>query len=136
MARNVYTVGHSRRSFQEFLEVLKAYNVRTLVDVRRRPGSRRVPWTWRPVLRRLLEREGIAYVWLGDLLGGLVRGDYRAYMETESYRAGLKKLASIVDSSPGPVAVMCSERLWFKCHRRFIAGSLSQLGYEVVHIID
>jgi len=136
LTRTVYTVGHSRRSFREFLEMLKAYGVKTLVDVRRFPKSRRVPWTESSTLKKLLEGEGITYVWLGDLLGGFRSGGYKAYMETEDYKKGLEKLVHIIDSSSGPTAVMCKEKLWFKCHRRFIADSLTLLGYEVVHIID
>jgi uncharacterized protein (DUF488 family) len=134
--RIVYTVGHSSREFQELLEILRAYNVKVLVDVRRFPKSRRVPWTESSRLKELLEREGVSYVWLGDLLGGFRSGGYKRYMETEDYRRGLEKLVDIIEGSGGPVAIMCRERLWFKCHRRFISDSLTQLGYKVVHIIE
>jgi uncharacterized protein (DUF488 family) len=134
--RIVYTVGHSSREFQELLEILRAYNVKVLVDVRRFPKSRRVPWTESSRLKELLEREGVSYVWLGDLLGGYRSGGYKRYMETEDYRRGLEKLVDIIEGSRGPVAIMCRERLWFKCHRRFISDSLTQLGYKVVHIIE
>ena len=104
--------------------------------MRRFPKSRRVPWTESSTLKKLLEGEGITYVWLGDLLGGFRSGGYKAYMETEDYKKGLEKLVHIIDGSPGPTAVMCKEKLWFKCHRRFISDSLTLLGYKVVHIID
>lgn len=134
--RIVYTVGHSSREFQELLEILRAYNVKVLVDVRRFPKSRRVPWTESSRLKELLEREGVSYVWLGNLLGGYRSGGYKRYMETEDYRRGLEKLVDVIEDSRGPVAIMCRERLWFKCHRRFISDSLTQLGYKVVHIVE
>ncbi len=136
MVKVVYTVGHSIRSPQEFLEILRTYNVRLVVDVRRFPKSRRVPWTENSRLKEILESEGVSYIWLGDLLGGFRRGGYKEYMNTEDYRRGLEKLIGIIEGSLEPVALMCRERLWFKCHRRFISDSLTQLGYRVVHIID
>jgi len=89
--RTVYTIGHSNRSFQELLEILKAHNVKILVDVRRFPKSRRVPWTESSKLKEHLEREGISYTWLGDLLGGFRSGGYKAYTETEDYKKRPRK---------------------------------------------
>jgi len=110
--------------------------VKILVDVRRFPKSRRVPWTESSKLKEHLEREGISYTWLGDLLGGFRSGGYKAYTETEDYKRGLEKLVTIINENPEPVALMCKEKLWLKCHRRFISDSLTQLGYKVIHIID
>jgi len=88
----VYTIGHSNRPFKEFLEVLRAYGIGVVVDIRRFPKSRVVLWSESGTLRELLEAEGILYFWLGDLLGGFRKGGYRAYMETENYRKGLERL--------------------------------------------
>ncbi len=107
-----------------------------VVDVRRRPGSRRVPWFSRGVLEEELPRRGIGYVWLGRLLGGFRRGGYEAYMRTPSYWRGIAVLTRVILESPGPVALMCRERVWRRCHRRYIAETLACKGYEVVHIID
>lgn len=136
MAEVVYTIGHSNRTFEEFLELLRRYGIKVIVDVRRFPKSRRVPWTESTTLKKLLEDNGVEYVWLGDLLGGFREGGYKAYMETGDYRRGLEKLVNIIRSSGKTVALMCREKLWFKCHRRFISDSLIQLGYRVVHIVD
>jgi len=132
----VYTVGHSNRTYKEFIDILKAYNIGLLVDVRRFPKSRVVEWSESSKLRKILEDEGIEYIWLGDLLGGFREGGYKAYMETEDYKKGLEKLREAIKRSEKPVAIMCREKLWFKCHRRFISDSLVRMGYKVVHIIE
>jgi len=115
---------------------LKAYNIGLLVDVRRFPKSRVVEWSESSKLRKILEDEGIEYIWLGDLLGGFREGGYKAYMETEDYKKGLEKLIEAIKRSEKPVAIMCREKLWFKCHRRFISDSLVRMGYKVIHIIE
>jgi len=132
----VYTVGYSNRTSKEFIDILKAYNIGLLVDVRRFPKSRVVEWSESSKLRKILEDEGIEYIWLGDLLGGFREGGYKAYMETEDYKKGLEKLVEAIKRSEKPVAIMCREKLWFKCHRRFISDSLVRMGYKVVHIIE
>ena len=136
MSKTVYTVGHSNRPFEEFLELIRAYGVKVVVDVRSRPKSRWATWSARGTLAWLLEQEGIGYVWLGELLGGFRMGGFKEYMKTDGYRRGVEMLVGVVEYSPGPVALMCREKLWFKCHRRHIAGSLASLGYRVVHIVD
>jgi len=132
----VYTVGHSNRTSKEFIDILKAYNIGLLVDVRRFPKSRVVEWSESSKLRKILEDEGIEYIWLGDLLGGFREGGYKAYMETEGYKKGLEKLVEAIKRSEKPIAIMCREKLWFKCHRRFISDSLVRMGYKVIHIIE
>ncbi len=135
-AKRVYTIGHSNRPLNEFIDLLKRYNIRVVVDVRRFPKSARYPYYNREVLEETLENEGISYVWLGELLGGYRSGGYEEYMKTEGYREGIRKLVEIIERSNKHVAIMCSERLWFRCHRRFIANTLVELGYDVIHIID
>ncbi|WP_197272729.1 DUF488 family protein [Pyrodictium delaneyi] len=134
--RLVYTLGHSNRTIGEFMSLLKLYHIVHVVDVRRFPGSRRVPWFNKEVLRETLLSRGIGYTWLGDLLGGFRPGGYEAYMATEDYQRGINKLINIIESTSGPVAIMCRERYWRRCHRRFIANTLVYMGYQVVHIID
>ncbi len=133
----MYTVGHSNRTLDEFLKILHRYNIVLIIDVRRWPTSRRVPWFRREELEHALRREGIDYVWLGDLLGGYRPGGYENYMKTQDYAKGIELLRKYIDSVvQGYPAIMCRERLWFKCHRRYISDTLTSLGYEVVHIID
>lgn len=136
MAGTVYTIGHSNRTLGEFISILKLYRVAHVADVRRLPGSRRVPWFNKSVLEETLPRYGLRYTWLGGLLGGFRPGGYEAYMATEGYRKGIARLVEIIKAEEGHVAVMCRERYWRRCHRRFIADTLAGMGYMVVHILD
>ncbi|RLI26891.1 MAG: DUF488 domain-containing protein [Candidatus Hecatellales archaeon] len=130
----IYTVGHSTRSLEEFIRILQAFGVEVAIDVRRFPGSRKYPHFSRETLASKIEGEGIRYVWLGDLLGGYREGGYQAYMETEAFKKGLEKLVKLAENRR--VAVFCSEALWFRCHRRFLADKLVEKGFQVVHIYD
>lgn len=130
----IYTVGHSNRGLEEFIDLLKTYNIETLVDIRRWPKSTKFHHFNREILEHELDKEGIKYIWLGDLLGGYRPGGYEKYMETPQYKRGLEILEKIAQRRT--TAIMCSEKLWFKCHRRFISNSLVERGYRVIHIID
>jgi uncharacterized protein (DUF488 family) len=132
----VYTVGHSNRGLLEFISLLKRYGVAVVVDVRRFPTSRRFPWFKIHSLSEALPVNGIGYVWLGRLLGGFRPGGYEEYMKTREFKAGIEMLVDVIEAARGPAAVMCRERLWFKCHRRYISDVLASMGYTVVHIID
>lgn len=130
----VYTIGHSNRGLGEFVEILCKYRIQVIIDVRRFPVSTKYPWFNREVLEDKLKCEDIEYVWLGDLLGGYRKGGYEKYMDTESFKMGIKNLLSIITNKNS--AILCSEKLWFKCHRRFISDVLKGLGFNIVHIID
>ena len=132
--RLVYTVGHSRRTLGELIALLRGFRVELVVDVRRFPRSRRHPWFDREVLEEALREKGIGYVWLGDLLGGKTVGDYRRYMCSEEYRRGIEVLLGL--ASERLTAILCAEAYWRRCHRRYIAESLYQRGFRVLHIID
>ncbi|RKZ01415.1 MAG: DUF488 domain-containing protein [Candidatus Hydrothermota bacterium] len=135
MTMKIFTIGHSNRSFDEFCNLLKHYGIKLLIDVRRFPTSRKYPHFNRESLEKsLVEQCGIGYLYLGDELGGYRKGGYEAYMETDEFKEGLGKL--LFWAQDGVTAIMCSEKLWFKCHRRFIADKLVELGHEVIHIID
>ncbi len=134
MSKKIYTIGHSTRSLEEFLSLLQHYRVEVLVDVRRWPTSSRYPWFKKEILSRILRENNIDYVWLGDLLGGYRSRGYEEYMKSREYRRGIEKLEEI--SRDKKTAIMCSEKLWFKCHRRFISTTLVARGYTVIHIID
>jgi uncharacterized protein (DUF488 family) len=130
----IYTVGHSTRTLKELLHLLKNYGIEAVVDVRRFPGSRKFPHFKREFLEDYLERNGIEYYWLGDLLGGYREGGYEKYMESEDFREGIKELLEIVQKRR--TTIMCAELLWFRCHRRFISDELLKLGHRVLHILD
>lgn len=127
----IYTLGTSTRTLEEFLDLLRDHGIRTAVDVRRFPTSRFSHFT-REALEASLRREGIGYLWLGDLLGGYRKGGYEAYMATEDFERGLSRLKAIAQE--GTTAFFCSERFPWRCHRRFIALRLREEGWEVVDL--
>jgi uncharacterized protein (DUF488 family) len=148
MSLTVWTVGHSTRPLPDFLEVLAAYQVELVADVRRFPGSRRQPQYQQPALEAALHRAGIGYVWLPDLGGRrrpvpdspntawrhpAFRG-YADHLAGEEFAAGLFELLALAWGLR--TAVMCAEILWWRCHRRMIADVLVSLGARVIHIMD
>ncbi|GLC24925.1 DUF488 family protein [Roseisolibacter agri] len=144
----VWTVGHSTRPLDEFLAVLAAHDVGLVADVRRFPGSRRLPHYAAPTLEASLAARGVAYHWL-PALGGRRRPDpaspnvgwrhpaFRAYADhvaTGEFADGLLELLLLAQGLR--TVVMCSEILWWRCHRRLIADVLVSLDVPVVHIRD
>lgn len=130
----IFTIGHSNRSMERFLDVLEAYGIVRVIDVRRFPVSRKFPHFNRENLERVLPEHGIEYFYLGDSLGGFRRGGYKNYTKTKEFKDGLKKLLTLAKNSW--TAIMCTEALWFKCHRRYISDESAKLGVEIIHIID
>lgn len=133
MAKVIYTIGYDARPINEFIGLLKYYGIRCVVDVRRFPKSR-FPEYNRENLCRLLESNGIRYIWLGEKLGGF-RGGYIRYMGTREFWEGIKSLIEVAESMD-VIAIMCRERIPWRCHRRHIASALKTLGYRIIHIID
>jgi uncharacterized protein (DUF488 family) len=129
----IYTLGTSTRTEVEFIALLRHYGIETVVDVRSFPQSRFEHFK-RDNLERSLEGEGIGYVYLGKELGGFRKGGYLAYTNTEAYHKGIQELEQVASGSI--TAFLCAERLPWKCHRRFIAASLEEKGWEVNHIIE
>ena len=128
--------------------VLDAYGIELVVDVRRFPGSRRLPQYAETALEASLGARGIAYHWL-PTLGGRRRPEtdspnvawrhpaFRAYADhtaTEEFADGLFELLMLAHGLR--TAVMCAEVLWWRCHRRLIADVLVSLDVPVVHIRD
>lgn len=148
MSLTVWTVGHSTRSIAQFLSVIEAHRIEALIDVRRFPGSRRLPQFQAEALDAALAEHGVAYHWL-SALGGRRRPDpespntgwrhpaFRAYADhvaSEEFAEGLTELLIVAGGLRA--AVMCAEILWWRCHRRLIADVLTTLGVEVRHIRD
>ncbi|MFQ5845476.1 MAG: DUF488 family protein [Planctomycetota bacterium] len=145
----VLTVGHSTRTLEELVACLRAHGVRELCDVRAWPTSARHPHFARRHLERALPEQGIAYSWWGEALGGFRKKGRtdsphtalrsRGFRNYADHMEGAEFLAAISDllRRPGPVALMCAERHWSRCHRSFISDHLAGLrGVEVVHILD
>ena len=129
----IFSVGHSNRTLDEFLQILKKYGIELLVDVRRFPTSK---WEWfkKESLREALKGRNINYEYLGDLLGGFRKGGYEKHMKTEEFKSGLKRVKELAKNCR--VAIMCSEKMVFKCHRRFISRALQRRSVRVTHIVD
>jgi len=141
----VFTIGHGTRPAEELVATLEEAGARTLVDVRRYPGSRRNPQFNRAALEGTLADVGLAYrhaVELGGRLSGepgqerfaCIRTEafrsYAARMGTEEYQ---RALAAALEE-PWP-AFMCAETPWRRCHRRLIADLLVARGHEVVNLL-
>jgi uncharacterized protein (DUF488 family) len=147
--KTVHTIGHSTRELSELIAVLQAHKIKTLVDIRSFPMSRRLPHFNRENLEQELPKQAIEYVWLRELGGRrkrqikdspnvALRNDsfrnYADYMLTPEFAAGIDKLLQI--SQKGPTAIMCAERVYFRCHRMLVSDYLTAQGHEVLHIDD
>jgi uncharacterized protein (DUF488 family) len=130
----LFTLGTSTRTPEEFVACCRAFGVTVVADVRRFPTSRQYPQFVREAFEGFLRDAHIAYAHLGPALGGYRTGGYEAHMATAAFREGLAELERL--GRAAPTAVVCSERLPWRCHRRFIARALEARGWRVVHILE
>lgn len=148
MAKTIWTIGHSSRPLADFLALLQAPGIESVADVRRHAGSRSFPWFGAESLARALEACDIRYVPFPDL-GGRRRVNpesrntiwrntsFRAYadfMETKEFAAARMRLEQLALETR--TAIMCSEAVWWRCHRAMIADALKAGGWCVLHIMD
>ena len=144
----IWTVGHSTRTIDEFISLLKANEVKVLADVRAWPGSKRYPQFNKEALAESLSVHGIRYEHFPELGGkrkskpdshntawrnASFRG-YADYMETEQFQKGIKRLLDFA-AETGATAIMCAEAVWWRCHRSLIADYLKSRGVEVLHVL-
>jgi uncharacterized protein (DUF488 family) len=143
----LYTIGHSTRSLDELVAALQAHQIRTLVDIRAFPMSRRLPQFNRESLEKTLPAAGIRYVWM-KALGGYRKKilddspnialrsssfrNYADYMLTPEFEQSMAELIAFAETSH--TAYMCAERLYFRCHRLLVSDWLLAHGHEVLHI--
>ncbi|MEU6548021.1 DUF488 domain-containing protein [Streptomyces sp. NPDC046859] len=149
MTDRVYTIGHSTRGFDEVVAMLRGNGVTCLVDVRSFPSSRKHPqWNQAAVVESL--PPDIGYRWIRELGGrrhtpvgvpspnGAWRvkafRDYADHMSTPAFAEGLGELREL--AAHGRPAIMCSEAVPWRCHRRLITDALIVAGVEVVHIMS
>jgi uncharacterized protein (DUF488 family) len=144
----IWTVGHSTRSSDEFLELLRSQRIELLADVRRFPGSRKYPHFNEGEMSRWLGEAGISYRLMKDLGGRRTpRPDspntawrnasfraYADYMETPEFQTAADELLDVARAQR--TAIMCSEAVWWRCHRSLIADYLKIRGIEVLHILS
>lgn len=144
----IWTIGHSTRSFEEFLSLLQKFEIQQLADVRSFPGSRRYPQFNAENLADELRQNQIEYLHIRELGGRRkVRPDslnlawrnlsfraYADYMETPEFAAGIERLTEW--ASRARTAYMCSEAVWWRCHRSMISDYLKSKDWTVLHILD
>jgi uncharacterized protein (DUF488 family) len=146
----IFTVGHSNLPFEQFVSLLKEHKIRLLADIRHYPSSRKFPHFNRQTLRELLAGENIDYLWLESLGGrrhtakdiksvntglrSIAFRSYADYMATDEFRQGVDELLAAAAQSH--TAIMCAEKLYWRCHRRLVSDYLVSRGIDVIHIIE
>jgi uncharacterized protein (DUF488 family) len=133
MVMRIYTLGHSNRSLEEILGILEAFGIGLVIDVRRFPGSRKFPYFNKENLEKELPKTGINYIHFPEL-GGYRKEGYLVFSQTEEFKIAIEKLLEIVDEKTA--VILCAEILWWRCHRRYIANILSEMGHQIIHIYD
>ena len=130
----IFTLGHSNRKIDDFLELLKINGIEMLVDIRRFPTSKWEQFK-RENLKNTLEAAGVGYEYLGRELGGYRTGGYLKWMKTAMFKKGVRKLLALAREHS--TVIMCAEKLPWMCHRRFLSAHLEKLGEaQIIHIID
>ncbi|MCG2431559.1 DUF488 family protein [Aequorivita xiaoshiensis] len=144
----IWTIGHSTRTLDEFLKLLHAFNIKSLVDVRHYPGSRKFPQFNKDSLEKSLHENNIIYTHLIDL-GGRRKPNpnskndawrldsfkgYADYMATEAFKQALNTLKEIATEQQ--TAIMCAEAVWWSCHRSLISDILKVDEWKVLHIMS
>lgn len=142
----LYTIGHSTRAIEEFLNILQAFHVQLVVDVRTVPKSRRNPQFGEDQLADSLKHSNIDYKQIKKL-GGLQHASqdsintgwhnmsfrgYADYMATTSFKEGLQQIKELAENHVA--VILCAEAVPWRCHRSLIADALTLQGWEVLHI--
>ncbi|RYF94292.1 MAG: DUF488 domain-containing protein [Chitinophagaceae bacterium] len=144
----IWTIGHSTHPLEKFVAMLHSFDIATLVDVRHYPGSRRYPQYNKEALTSSLQEQQIRYVHF-EALGGrrkpsptsentawrlpAFRG-YADYMETDAFKEAVETLQTVARETR--TAYMCSEAVWWSCHRSLISDYLKVKEWNVMHIMD
>lgn len=146
--KNIWTIGHSTRSLEEFIAMLKSFQIESVADIRSFPGSRKFPQFNREALEISLPQNNIRYFHLKNLGGRrkaspdskntawhhpAFRG-YADYMETDEFKIGIQQLEQI--AMQRRTVYMCSEAVWWRCHRSMVSDFLKVKGWSVMHIMS
>lgn len=147
MKKEIWTVGHSTHTLEQFVALLQSFRIETLVDVRSLPGSRKFPHFDKEALEIQMPKDDIKYLHFKDLGGrrktsktskntawrlASFRG-YADYMETDAFLQAVKRLEGV--GREARVAFFCAEAVWWSCHRSLIADFLKHRGWTVSHIM-
>lgn len=143
----IWTIGHSTRSLEEFIELLHSNNIKTVADIRHYPGSKRYPHFNKAELSESLLKNNLEYFHIVQL-GGRRKANadskntawrhpafrgYADYMQTPDFNDGINLLEET--GLKNPTAFMCSEAVWWRCHRSMVADYLKAKGWNVLHIM-
>mgnify|MGYP002062835108 CR=1 FL=1 len=132
--RTIWTVGHSTHPLEQFIALLQHYRIEAVADVRRFPGSRRLPHFGEDALRASLTESGIDYRFIPQLGGrrratrdtpntGWRNASFRGYADhvaSEEFAEGLEILLGLARQRR--TAMMCAEVLWWRCHRSLVSA--------------
>jgi len=143
----IWTIGHSTRTLEAFIGLLKEFQIHLLADIRSYPGSRRCPQFNSAPLKASLAGANIRYIHMNSLGGRRrVRPDshntgwihpafrgYADYMETVSFKEAIPELEDL--ASHELTAIMCAEALWWRCHRGLVSDYLKWRGWTILHIL-
>lgn len=147
-AETIWTLGHSTRSIEDFIALLQHYRIEAVADVRRFPGSRRMPQFGEDALRASLHEQSIEYLLITEL-GGRRRPaadsvntawrntSFRGYADhtaSREFATGIERLQQLAVQRR--TTMMCAEVLWWRCHRSLVSDVLMVSGTQVMHIQD
>jgi uncharacterized protein (DUF488 family) len=124
-----FTIGYGGRRFDDFVALLQQHGISFVADIRRFPRSK-MPEYNKESIEAKLPQFGISYIWMGETLGGLRRGGYPKYMESDDYQAGITKLLGLAEQ--GNIVLMCKERTDAACHRRYIVETLTNNSIKTI----
>lgn len=145
--KTIWTIGHSTHTLEELVAMLNSFEIKLLADIRSFPGSRKFPQFNKENLEVSLPENGIEYVHLKKLGGRrkvnpdskniswrhLAFRAYADYMETSDFKEGIEELEKIAQQQR--TAYMCSEAVWWRCHRSMVSDYLKSKGWKVMHIM-
>lgn len=146
--KTIWTIGHSNRTIETFIDILHSHNIQLIVDVRQFPGSKKYPYFNKEQLQISLKENNINYEHLVQLGGRRKpakdspnitwKNDafraYADYMETNEFAETISVLEQL--AAKQNTAYMCSEAVWWSCHRSMISDYLKANGWKVLHIMD
>ena len=144
--KTIWTIGHSTRTLDDFVKLLDSFDIQLVADVRNFPGSSKFPYFNKEALESSLPAHNIAYVHLKSLGGrrksnpdsintGWRSAAFRAYadyMDTSEFKDGIESLIHLAENKR--IAYMCSEAVWWRCHRSLVSDYLKANGWTVMHI--
>jgi len=146
--KEIWTIGHSTRTIDHFIGMLQSFNIEEVVDIRSFPGSRRYPHFNKEALENSLPANGIRYTHLKDLGGrrpakpdsintGWHNAAFRGfadYIQTDDFKKGIQELEAIAETQR--TCYMCSEAVWWRCHRSLVSDFLKLKGWKVYDIME